>query len=85
MLGYEYQQSGSCRRTGKPYLIPIAWSHPTDPVPRYGSCSCFPDCDKDEPRKRSSVDDVRAARLEAQTEKIKTETIVEFKRSKVLR
>lgn len=38
--GYEYFIVGHCKRTGKPFLKPIAWSNPKKDPPVYATCPC---------------------------------------------
>lgn len=38
--GYEYEVVESCPNTNRPIVKPIAWGHPTKPVPYYPTCMC---------------------------------------------
>jgi hypothetical protein len=38
--GYEYVVVGFCKKTGRPFLAPIAWNHPVYDRPVYATCSC---------------------------------------------
>lgn len=37
-----YEIVGYCPKTGRPYVAPIAWSHPLISRPRYATCLCCP-------------------------------------------
>lgn len=38
--GYEYEITGRCKKTGRPVLAPIVWSHKMAPRPHYATCVC---------------------------------------------